>query len=829
MNETQSDGYKNIVEMSPDAILIERDHKIIFANLGALKLLGVQHHHEIIGKALLDFIVPEYKDEAGSHFKRIISGEQEMQPFESKFLQLNGMIKDIEMSNSTFEYDGGIAIQVVAHDISRHKQYQEELRQQALHDVLTGLPNRALLIEHLKQAMALADRHKHLVYVLFFDLDRFKYINDTLGHDAGDQLLKTVTSRILECVRKCDTLARLGGDEFVLILNGITDQERMASLLQKMMLRISEPMVLKNEEIIVTCSIGLSVYPQDGQDVSILLKCADAAMYRAKEQGRNQLQHFSQAMHSQINERLAMESRLRRVLERNEFRLYYQPFINIKTGKIVGAEALIRWQHPELDILPPVRFIALAEEIGVIVEIGRWVLKTACLQAKEWQNQGLGLERISVNISAQQLMYSKFKEDIELALHDSGLAPQCLELEITESMSMANPEETVKLLEQLKAMGVSLAIDDFGTGYSNLAYLKRFPVDRLKIDRAFIRDITHDPNDSMLTHAMIMMAHNLNLSVVAEGVESVSQLDILKLHDCDEFQGYYFSPPISVADFTQLLTQKKSLHTIIAPTKVIYPAPESNDDVRFNDLLEILNIALERTRSEYGDFTLEPSIKMTEARFLNELSQGVNINIAWSSTSIEKEKAFLPIRIPLRKGILGYRVGLIHQSKQSLINTINKVDDLKSIKIGQGVGWGDINIYDHSKIPIICALYPDLFKMTASGYLDFFPRGITEAVIELEQHKLEMPMINIEETLILHYPWPYYFFLNKKDEKLAERIETGIQYMLKDGSFDDLFFKYNESAIQRINFKSRRIINLENPLLPPETPLSEKKLWWHPY
>lgn len=824
---SEGETYKKIVEGSPDAIFIQKENSIIFVNHGALELLGLDRSEQLMGHSLLDFFPTDLKSEIYELLEAVSAYEHKVQPYETKILRADGSVCDVEMSTVIFRCEDGDALQVVMHDITRHKTYQEALRQQALHDVLTGLPNRALLIEHLKQAMALADRHKHLVYVLFFDLDRFKYINDTLGHDAGDELLKNVTTRILGCVRKSDTLARLGGDEFVLVLGGINDKERVAVLIQKMIHRISEPMILNDEEISVTCSVGLCVYPQDGQDVSILLKSADTAMYRAKEQGRNQLQYFSEAMHAQMNERLMMESHLRRVLERDEFRLYYQPVLDMASDRVIGAEALIRWIHPELDILPPARFITLAEETGLIREIGRWVLKTACLQMCEWLAEGMDLQRISVNVSAHQLLQPGFDEEVKRILQETGLAPHYLELEITESMSMNDPQKTVVLFSSLRAHGISIAIDDFGTGYSNLAYLKQFPAHRLKIDRSFIRDINKDPNDLMLTHAMIMMAHNLGLTVVAEGVEELTQLERLKEHGCDEIQGYYLSPPVPADAFKAFMMQRiPSIKPSL--TIVRYPKAESTQDVRIQDLLLLLDLALASTVEEYGAYRLEPSCYMTEARVLSDLAMGVGIDVAWSSTSLERERQLRAIRIPLRKGILSYRIGLIHPSKQALLDSVHSHDDLKKLLIGQGVGWGDIAIYQASGIPIEAAPYPELFKMVASGYLDFFPRGINEVYAEYEAHRIENSQLAVESGLALYYPWPYYFFCHPNNIELATRIEKGLRQMVADGRFEALFEQYNRSAIQQARLDQRRLICLDNPFLPPETPLDDPALWFQP-
>jgi diguanylate cyclase (GGDEF)-like protein/PAS domain S-box-containing protein len=552
--------YRQLVEMSPDAIMIESDGKIVFVNSGTLRLLGATHPDQLLGMAMMDFVPQEWQEMAHDHMQRLLAHDKELRPFEAKIVRFDSSTVDVEVSRSVFQYQGLPAIQTVAHDITKHKHYEEQLRKQALHDGLTGLPNRSLLMDRLAQAIATAERQKHSIYVLFFDLDRFKYINDTLGHDAGDELLKTITARMSECVRKCDTLARLGGDEFVLLLGNIHSEDAVQRLTERIMEKISEPMILGNQEITITSSIGLSAYPKDGSDAMALLKYADTAMYRAKELGRNGFQRYSEEMHTRVNEHLVMESRLRRALEREELLLHYQPLLDLKTGKIIGAEALIRWQHPELGLVPPARFIPLAEETGLITSIGEWVTRTACAQAKAWQDAGLPPVRIAVNLSAQQLVRPDLESEVQLALAETGLDAKYLELEITESMSMNDPERMVALLLKFKAMGVGVSIDDFGTGYSNLAYLKRFPVDRLKLDRSFVRDITNDPQDAGLAEAIISLAHSMHLTVVAEGVEELGQLSQLLDYGCDEMQGYYFSAPVPADAFGRMLQSGRTLH-----------------------------------------------------------------------------------------------------------------------------------------------------------------------------------------------------------------------------------------------------------------------------
>ncbi|WP_420474124.1 EAL domain-containing protein [Noviherbaspirillum sp. ST9] len=553
--------YRQVVEMSPDAIMIERDEKIIFVNQGTLTLLGAPNAELVKAMPLLQLVPVGWRERMQEKMVEMLTSHNESRSFEGKMTRFDGTVIDVEIRRAAFQYGGEQAIQTVIHDITRHKDYEEQLRRQALHDALTGLPNRLLLMDRMEQAIANANRSGSPFYVLFFDLDRFKYVNDTLGHDAGDELLKIITERMSECARKGDTLARLGGDEFVFMLEEIDDEQAIVPLVRRIMDRVSEPVVLGEQEISVTCSIGISVYPQDATDTFTLLKYADTAMYHAKEKGRNGVERYAADMHSRVNEHLVMESQLRRALERDEFLVQYQPLVDLRSGRIIGAEALVRWRHPELGLVAPAKFIPLAEEIGLIAGIGEWVLRTACRQAKTWHEAGYPGLQVAVNLSAQQLVRPEFESEVANALQASGLPPHCLELEITESASMRSPEHTVLLLLKLKAMGISIAIDDFGTGYSNLAYLKRFPVDRLKLDRSFVSDITGNPDDSTLAHAIIGMAHNLDVTVVAEGVETPAQVGHLSGFGCDEMQGFYFSPPIDPDAFLAMLRAGKALDT----------------------------------------------------------------------------------------------------------------------------------------------------------------------------------------------------------------------------------------------------------------------------
>lgn len=444
-------------------------------------------------------------------------------------------------------------------DVTVRRQEQEQLQHQATHDALTGLPNRNLLTDRLRQAISYAQRYQRMVAVAFLDLDKFKHINDTLGHDTGDQLLKIVAERLSACVRDSDTVARLGGDEFVLVLYDQANEDITYHATQRVLSSISEPMVIAGREMTVTCSIGFAVYPQDGQDAETLIKNADTAMYRAKELGRDNFQFYTEELHSRINERLAMETGLRRALEHDEFELHYQPRVDLSSGKVTALEALIRWNHPELGQIEPRRFVPLAEELGLIHRIGDWVLRESCRQQAAWQKAGVADLPISVNISSPQFLQKDFTKLLTRVLLDTPLDASRLELEITESLSMQDPEASIRVLRELRSMGVRVTIDDFGTGYSNLHYMKQFPVDTIKLDQSFVQDIVRNPEDLAISNAVISMAHSLHLKVTAEGVESVTQLALLADHGCDEMQGYYFSAPLPVDHCTALLRENRVL------------------------------------------------------------------------------------------------------------------------------------------------------------------------------------------------------------------------------------------------------------------------------
>ncbi|HEX7559339.1 MAG TPA: EAL domain-containing protein [Usitatibacter sp.] len=441
--------------------------------------------------------------------------------------------------------DRELLMKAMQYSIER-KRYQEELERQANYDGLTGLPNRHLFHDRLKQAV-FAQRSTKSIAVVFIDLDHFKVINDSLGHNFGDEVLRHVGERLTAAVRDGDTVARLGGDEFVLILSDQTREEVIFRTMRRLIGKVGEPMIVGDRELNITCSAGISLYPQDGPDVQTLLKNADAAMYRAKSVGRNTFQFFTAEMNELANERLSMEQALRRAIERDELLLHYQPRLNLLTGEVDGVEALVRWMHPVRGLTYPDRFISLAEETGLIVPIGEWVLRTACEQGRDWRRAGFR-PVISVNLSARQLWGGGLVRLVGDVIAETGMSEQ-LELELTESMVMHDAENVIATMLGLKALGVRLSVDDFGTGYSSLSYLKRLPLTALKIDGSFVRDISSGaPDEGLIAKAIISLAHSLHLRVIAEGVETEEQRAFLKAHACDEIQGYLVSRPVAAVE-----------------------------------------------------------------------------------------------------------------------------------------------------------------------------------------------------------------------------------------------------------------------------------------
>ena len=496
------------------------------------------------------YVDPERRRE----FMRIITSRGTVSGFESQVYRKNGEVIWISENARVIVEDDGLpqGYEGTVEDITDRKLYQARIEQQANFDTLTGLANRSLLEDRLKQAILTAANYNTRLAVAFIDLDRFKFINDSLGHHVGDELLKTMAARFHVCVQERDTVARLGGDEFVLLLNSPGSADEVRVVLERMLSTVTQPWLTEHGEYQITCSIGVALYPDDGADAQTLLKHADSAMYRAKDCGRNNFQFFTRELNTLMTQRLELEGKLRRALERNQFQLHYQPRVELATGKVLGAEALLRWHIPGEPLILPERFIALAEETGLIIAIGKWVLHSACAQNKAWQDLGLPPAVVSVNVSAHQFRANNFVRCVADTLKETGLDPGYLEIELTESV-MHDAPALVGMLGELKRIGVHVAIDDFGTGYSSLSSLKRFPVDRLKVDRSFVEHIVSDPDDAAIVRAIIALGRNLGLKVVAEGVESAEQLQFLREHGCDEVQGYYFSRPIPPQQFALLL------------------------------------------------------------------------------------------------------------------------------------------------------------------------------------------------------------------------------------------------------------------------------------
>ena len=470
-------------------------------------------------------------------------------PYDTQFRVIwpDGTVRHIKADAHVTRDDTNKPVRMIGinYDITERVRTQDELQFMAQHDALTALPNRSLFMDHLSHALARAKRNNELVAVFFMDLDRFKNINDTFGHETGDKLLQLIADILANEIRGSDTIARLGGDEFAVILEDITDTNDVILSADKILELLTRPFIIDDQEFYGTTSIGISLYPDDAADAQTLLKNADAAMYHAKAEGRNNYKFYSKELSARAYEHLNIENNLRRAIERNEFFLVYQPQIDLQTNRLIAIEALIRWEHPELGQVLPSKFIPIAEETGLIVALGKWVLHTACSQVRDWQLQGLPVVPVTVNLSARQFVDGALMNVVSQTLSDCELSPSLLEVEITEGVMIQNPEKASASLEELSNRGIRIAIDDFGTGYSSLSYLKRYPIDTLKIDQSFVRDITSDPNDLSIVIAIIAMAHSMGLRVIAEGVETNEQLDILNSHKCDCVQGYLFSKPLT--------------------------------------------------------------------------------------------------------------------------------------------------------------------------------------------------------------------------------------------------------------------------------------------
>jgi diguanylate cyclase (GGDEF)-like protein/PAS domain S-box-containing protein len=535
--------YQKLNQLAPDAIfLLDPNLQVLEANSAAAKLLGLLG--DLRGRNLADFL-----DDDLGELQRLAAGTEDgTSHFEATILRSDMVRIPVEVHANRPIADEPL-IQAFFRDISAIRKSREELYHMAHHDPLTQLPNRLLFLDRLGHALELARREGRKIAVLFLDLDRFKNVNDTLGHPTGDKLLQEVAKQIKSRVREEDTLGRLGGDEFVLLIEKLVDEREASMVAQKLLEAFVQPFAVEGHELFLSASIGISLFPMDGQNGATLVRNADTAMYRAKDQGRNNFQFYTHEMTASAIERVALENALRRALERGELLLHYQPQIDLNNGSLIGAEALIRWQHPKMGLVMPGRFIHLAEESGLIRPIGEWVLFNACDQMRQWREQGFILPRIAVNLSGHQLHKDGIVEQVQSVLRGTKLEPDWLELEITESFIMRQAEDAIGMLNQLKELGVQLAIDDFGTGYSSLSYLKRLPVHKLKIDQSFVHGIPDDVNDSSIARAVIALGRSMQLRVIAEGVETEQQQAFLRAEGCDEGQGYLYSRPVSATDF----------------------------------------------------------------------------------------------------------------------------------------------------------------------------------------------------------------------------------------------------------------------------------------
>ena len=547
--------YRNIIETIEDGYVeVDLSGNWTFVNHVICRHMGYPRE-ELIGK---DFHALHTERSARISIKAFTDVYQTEKPIKS--LEIEGIKKDgtigyFELSVSLMKDSQGqkIGFCCISRDVSERKRQEEQIQYLATHDILTGLANRVLFNQLLGQAIQSAKRNKEQFAVLFIDLDRFKTINDTMGHEAGDQLLKEIAVRFKQGLRAMDVVARLGGDEFVVMVENIKSPEQAGTVAQKILSAAMKPVMIMSQDCRVTASIGISIYPIDGEDELTLMKYADIAMYFAKEEGKNNFQFYKKDIAPLTTKRLSLESYLYKALEHNELSLAYQAKLDCKTGGITGVEALLRWENPELGTVTPTQFIPVAEETGLIVPIGRWALETACKQNAAWQARGLPPIRMAVNLSLAQLVDDFLIDDIKNALKFSGLSPDHLELEITESMIMHNPVRMIPVLSSIKALGVHLAIDDFGTGYSSLAQIKNFPLDTLKVDRSFIRNIPRDKENMAITRAILAMGKTLSLTVVAEGVETEEQINFLRQFSCDEMQGFYFSKPVTPDSFAEFM------------------------------------------------------------------------------------------------------------------------------------------------------------------------------------------------------------------------------------------------------------------------------------
>jgi diguanylate cyclase (GGDEF)-like protein/PAS domain S-box-containing protein len=554
--EASEARFRVLAENGIDLISVVQPDGTVSYCSPALKTLLGWDPEETIGRNVFEFVHRDDADMVRAAFQRLLEMRQTHEPVELRFRHKDGLWRTFEALGTNCVDNPHIRGLVLnSRDVTDRKLIQQRIQHLAYHDNLTGLPNRGLLQDRLGHSIARAERSGRKVAVLFIDLDNFKNINDTLGHDVGDELLRQVSLRLTQCVRAGDTIARQGGDEFIVLLDSLEDGRVASVVAQKILNSLRAAFALGGTEQHVSGSVGIAVYPEDGRDAQTLMKNADTAMFHGKGIGKNTYQYFTAQMNIAVKRRMTLESALRRAVLQKDFLLHYQPQVDLESGEILAVEALVRWRTEDSGTVMPADFIPLAEETGLINEIGEWVLREGCRQMKEWQDRGLTPRRIAINLSARQFSDRAFLDTVMRVLQDTGLDPRLLELEITESQVMRQTEGMILLLNRLAEMGVHLAIDDFGTGYSSLSYLKRLPIQMLKIDQSFIRDITVDPNDTAIVVAIINMARSLELETIAEGVETAGQLALLRSKGCRIGQGFYFSAPMGAEGLYPLLRQ----------------------------------------------------------------------------------------------------------------------------------------------------------------------------------------------------------------------------------------------------------------------------------
>ncbi len=544
--------YRKLVEFSPETTLIHINREIIYVNQAGVELIGAHNSEQVIGRDVLDFIYPEDINQAIEKMKQVRKGISEISEY--RILKLDGTVIFTDIMAFITTYEGEEAVQVIIRDISKRKKAEEQVELLAYYDSLTGIANRNLLYEHLSEAVTRNEKRGQTFAVMFLDLDRFKMINDTYGHSFGDLLLQKVSTRLTNSIGEEGKIFRYGGDEFIIVLE--TDKRsKVSETAEKIIFMLASPFVIKDRQMFISTSIGISIYPKDGENVEALIQNSDIAMYNAKENGKNNYQYYTSSLNLSHRWRMELETGLRNAITNNELSLHYQPQVDLVSNQIIGLEALIRWKHPDYGFISPAEFIPLAEETGLIFSIGKWVLKTACTQCKQWIDMGLPIDSVAVNVSPLQFREKNFVASVNQILEESDLPPKYLELEITESVT-SNVDQALSIMKEIKEIGVNFAIDDFGTGYSSLNYLRHFPIHKLKIDKSFIDEINQNKDGEEIVKTIIELGNRLRFQVIAEGVEHEQQMSFLKENNCFLAQGYFFSKPLPAEEIKVLLRKK---------------------------------------------------------------------------------------------------------------------------------------------------------------------------------------------------------------------------------------------------------------------------------